>query len=383
MPNGMESKYRRIVAKVGTNLLTGGGEGLDLVVMQSMVRQMAELHQGGTQVLVVSSGAIAAGRDVLGLTKVRKDVPFKQVLAAIGQNRLMQRYQEMFNGYGIKIAQALVSNSDLDDREGYLNVRNTLEGLLALGVLPIINENDVVAIQEIGQAVFGDNDHLSALVANLVDADLLAILSDIDGLYTADPRRNPHAVLISRVDSIDTQVEALAGGTGTNRGRGGMVTKVKGAKTATSSGVTVAIANGHVPDVLLRLARGDAVGTLFPPTTTRLDSRRRWMLSGAGTRGRIVIDAGASQALSGQGRSLLPAGVSAVNGAFGRGDLVEVYNDAGEHIGSGLTNYSSSELAKIKGAKSSELERLLGYRYGDEVIHRNDLVMVDRAAEVR
>ena len=380
MSNESDILYKRIVAKLGTNLLTGGGEGLDQEIIRSVVRQLAELHRQGVQIVVVSSGAIAAGRDALGLAKVRKDVPFKQVLAAIGQSRLMQRYQELFDGYGIKVAQALVANSDLDDREGYLNVRNTLEGLLGLGAVPIVNENDVVAIDEIGPAVFGDNDHLSAVVANLVDADFLVILSDIDGLYTSDPKKNPHAEMVHRVEVIDKQIEGLAGGTGSRRGRGGMVTKVGAAKTATASGVAVAIANGHVPDVLLRLARGEEIGTLFVPTTTRLDSRRRWMLSGAGTRGRIVVDSGAAQALSSNGRSLLPAGITGVEGEFGRGDLVEVHSDAGEQIGCGLTNYTSAELAKIRGANTSDLEKLLGYRYGDEVIHRNDLVLMERGA---
>ena len=380
MSTGTDLRYPRVVAKLGTNLLTGGGEGLDLAMMGSLVGQIAELHRQGVQVLVVTSGAIAAGREALGLSRVRKDIPFKQVLAAVGQGRLMQSYRELFEPHGIQVAQALIANSDLDDREGYLNVRNTLEGLLELGVVPVINENDVVAVEEIGPVVFGDNDRLSAMVANLVDADLLAILSDIDGLYTADPRRDPYAELVPRVERIDRGIERLAGGTGPRGGRGGMVTKIQAAKAATSSGVAVVIANGRVPDILVRLARGEALGTLFEPTATKLDSRRRWMLTGIGSRGRIVIDEGAARALTADHRSLLPAGIRSLEGEFGRGDLVEIYDDQGASVGCGLTNYSAVEVSKIKGARSTELQRLLGYRYGDEVVHRNDLVLFDRAA---
>ena len=373
--------YARVVAKLGTNLLTGGGEGLDLAMMGSLAGQIAELHRQGVQVLVVTSGAIAAGREALGLSRVRKDIPFKQVLAAVGQGRLMHHYQEIFEPHGIQVAQALIANSDLDDREGYLNVRNTLEGLLGLGVVPVINENDVVAVEEIGPVVFDDNDRLSAMVANLVDADLLVLLSDIDGLYTSDPRRNPYAELLPRVERIDQGIEKLAGGAGSRRGRGGMVTKIQAAKAATSSGVTAVIANGRVPDVLARLAQGEAIGTLFEPTATKLDSRRRWMLTGIGSRGRIMIDKGAARALTADHRSLLPAGIRGLEGEFGRGDLVEIHDEAGAAVGCGLTNYSAAELSKIKGARSTDLERLLGYRYGDEVVHRNDLVLFERMVE--
>ena len=379
-PTGLP--YSRIVAKLGTNLLTGGGAGLDPAVMGFLVGQVAELHRQGVQVLLVTSGAIAAGQEALKPSqKARRDIPFKQVLAAVGQGRLMQSYQRLFEPHGIQVAQALIANSDLDDREGYLNVRNTLNGLLDLGVVPVINENDVVAIQEIGPVVFGDNDILSAMVANLVDADLLVILSDIDGLYTADPRRDPDAELVARVERIDSRIEQLAGGAGSRRGRGGMATKIQAARVATSSGVTVVMANGHVPEVLPRVARGEAIGTLFSPTATKLDSRRRWMLSGIGSRGRIVIDQGAARALTADHRSLLPAGIRSLQGEFGRGDLVEICDEQETPVGCGLTNYGASELAKIVGAKSAEIRRLLGYKYGDEVVHRNDLVLLDRARE--
>ena len=368
---------RRIIAKFGTNVLTGGGDGLDDAVMGSLVGQVASLHAEGVQMLVVTSGAIAAGRQALQGAKRRADARHEQVLAAVGQGRLMQAYQRHFEPHGIIVGQALLTKGDLDDREGYLNVRNTLEGLLDLGVVPIINENDVVDLAEMGQVVFGDNDNLSAMVANVVNADLLVMLSDIDGLYTGDPRKDPAADLIPVVNKIDPGIEALAGGIGSGRARGGMVTKVQAAKLATASGVQVVIASGHVPNVLVRLARGEGIGTKFEPTTTRQDSRRRWMLSMVSARGQIVVDHGAAHALSQQGRSLLAAGVHGVAGTFGRGDLVEVCTTDGERVGCGLTNYGAGDLHKLRGARSSDIQRLLGYKYGDEVIHRNDLVVVE------
>jgi glutamate 5-kinase len=373
--------YRRIVAKVGTNLLTGGTDRLDEAFMRSLAAQIAGLRRQGVQVCLVTSGAIAAGREALGsaTTSRGKDIPFKQVLASVGQSRLMRRYEELFQSHGIMVGQALITKSDLDAREGYLNVRNTLLGLLELGVVPIINENDVVDVREIGGVVFGDNDNLSAAVAVVVDADLLAILTDIDGLYTADPRRDPNAKLIARVERIDRQIESLAGGVGTARARGGMITKVQAAKLATASGCNVALANGHAAEALTRLARGESLGTLFPAAISKMDSRRRWMLTGLSAHGRIVVDDGAVRALVEQNRSLLPAGVAAIEGEFGRGDLVDIVDKQGARIGCGLTNYASGELRTIKGAKSSDITRLLGYQFGDEVVHRNDLVLLEPA----
>ncbi|MBI3743358.1 MAG: glutamate 5-kinase [Chloroflexi bacterium] len=372
-------RYKRIVAKFGTNVLTGGSDRLDAKVLASLVAQVACLWKAGVQVLVVTSGAIAAGGEALDVSREGKDVPYKQVLAAVGQSRLMARYQALFEQHRLLVGQALITKGDLDGREGYLNVRNTLEGLLDLGVVPIINENDVVDIREIGGAVFGDNDNLSAAVANLVDADLLVILSDIDGLYTADPRRDPSASLIPRVERVDRSIEALAGDTPSKRSRGGMVTKVQAARLATESGTNVVIANGHTTDVLPRLAQGEAIGTFFVATASKVDSRRRWMVSGLGASGAIVVDDGAVKALTEQHRSLLPAGVRSVEGDFERGALVEVRDSLGRRIGCGLTNYGSRELERIKGAKSADIAKLLGYRYGDEAVHRNHLVMLERA----
>ena len=369
-------RYRRIVAKFGTNLLTGGGDRLDAAILASLVTQVAALRSAGVEMLIVTSGAIAAGRDVLGGEGKRKDIPYKQMLAAVGQGRLMQQYSELFAGHGLHVAQALVTKGDLDNREGYLNVRNTLEGLLEMGVVPIINENDVVDIQEIGGIVFGDNDRLSAAVANLVDADLLAILTDIDGLFTADPRTDATARLIPRVERIDAVTESLAGGVGSQRGRGGMEAKVDAAKLATASGIPVIVANGYMADVLVRLAGGEAIGTLFAAARSRVGSRRRWMVAGLSTQGAIVVDDGAARALAEQHKSLLPAGVQALEGTFARGDLVEIRDTRGTRLGRGLANYSAADLEKIKGARSGDIARLLGYAYGDAVVHRNDLVLM-------
>ena len=372
----MSNLYKRIVVKVGTNLLTSGSDRLDPAVLSSLVSQVAELHAAGVQTVIVSSGAIAAGQEALGAATGRKDIPYKQVLAAVGQSRLMHRYQELFQERGIQVAQALITKGDLDNREGYLNVRNTLEGLLDLGVVPIINENDVVDVREIAEIVFGDNDSLSAAVANLVDADLLALLTDIDGLYSSDPRRNLHAEFIHRVERIDKRIETLAGGAGSRRGRGGMMTKIEAAKVATAAGVTVVIASGHVPSVLLRLANGEAIGTLFAPTGDRIASRRRWLLSGLGSKGRIIVDDGAARALCQDNRSLLPAGISGVSGGFTRGDVVDICDSDGVRLASGLTQYTAADVSKIKGNRTGNIVKKLGYKYGDEVVHRNDMALV-------
>jgi len=368
--------YHRIVAKFGTSLLTGGGDRLNQKVMSSLVDQVAQLHQRGLELIVVSSGAIASGRYKLGLTKKVRGIPFKQVLASVGQSRLMYAYEQLFSQHGITVAQALLTKADLADRAGYLNARNTLLALLELRVLCIVNENDVVAVDEIEEAKFGDNDNLSAMVANLVDADLLLILTDIGGLYTADPHRSPDARLISQVDRIDSEIERLAADTPSQFGTGGMITKIEAAKLAMASGVTVVIAGGREPDVILRLAGGEAVGTRFLPTTSRLESRKRWMLSGLSTRGKLVVDSGAALALKKQKRSLLAAGIRQVEGKFQRGDIVNIYSPEGSRLGCGITNYSSADIEVIKGAHSGEITTLLGYDYGSEVVHRNNLVVL-------
>jgi len=368
--------YKRIIAKFGTSLITGGIGRLDLKAMASLVDQIAQLHSQGHEVIIVSSGAVAAGRQKLELNKERKDIPFKQVLASVGQNQLMHTYEQLFSQHNITVAQALLTKSDLSDRAGYLNARNTLLALIELGVICIVNENDVVATDELGEVAFGDNDNLSAMVANLVDADLLALLTDIDGLYTADPQRNSSAKLIPRVEKIDAMIERLASSTTSSQGVGGMATKVEAARLATSSGVTVVIANGQRPDVLQQVAAGKSFGTLFPPRTSKLESKKRWMLSGLASKGKLIIDGGAVLALRQQNRSLLPAGVASVEGKFNRGDVVGIFDSEGNHLGYGIPNYNSRDVATIKGAHSESISSLLGYEYGTEVIHRNNMVLI-------
>lgn len=370
------SSYQCVVVKLGTNLLTAGTDRLDLETMSSLAGQIARLRREGLDLIVVSSGAIAAGRHKLGLDRERRDIPFRQVLAAVGQSHLMYAYEQLFSWHGITIAQALLTKHALSDRGGYLNARNTLMALMELGVIAIVNENDVVAIDEIKEAKFGDNDNLSAMVANLVDADLLVILTDIGGLYTADPKVDADARLITQVDKIDAGIEALAGGAGSGRGVGGMATKIEAAKLATASGVAVVIAHGREPDVLPRLVSGEAVGTLFPPTHSNVESRKRWMLSGLSTRGEIVVDAGAIVALRERGRSLLPAGVVAVQGDFQRGDTVNILGLGGERIACGIASYGAADMVRIKGLQSDQILDRLGYEYGAEAVHRNNLVLL-------
>ncbi len=368
--------YKRIIAKFGTNLLTGGTGRLDLDIMSTLVRQIVQLHSQGHELIIVSSGAVAAGRQKLGTTREQRGIPFKQVLASVGQSHLMYTYEQLFSKHNIIIAQALLTKSDLLDRAGYLNARNTLLALIELGVICIVNENDVVATDELGELTFGDNDNLSAMVANLVDADLLALLTDIDGLFTADPQRDPEARLIPMVDKIDTEIERLAGGTLSSCGVGGMITKLEAAKLATASGVTVVIANGRKPDILLEIASGKNMGTIFPPRTSKMESRKRWMLSGLASKGKLIIDDGAVLALKKHNRSLLPAGVVSVEGEFQRGDVVDIFDSHGNHIGCGMPNYNARDINIIKGAHSRAISRLLGYEYGTEVIHRNNMVLI-------
>lgn len=368
--------YHRIVVKFGTSLLTGGSERLDRDVMSSLVAQVAQLHKRGREVVVVSSGAIASGRHRLELARKLKGIPFKQVLASVGQYYLMQAYERLFQQHDITVAQALLAKTDLVDRAGYLNARNTLLALLELKVLCVVNENDVVAVDELEEARFGDNDNLSAMVANLIDADLLLLLTDAAGLYTADPHRDTNARLISEVKQIDSEIERLAADTYGDLGTGGMITKLEAARLATASGVTVVIADGREPDVILRVAGGEAVGTRFLPVASKLESRKRWMLSGLSTKGRLVVDSGAATALRKQKRSLLAAGIREVEGTFQRGDIVNIYDPGGVQLGCGITNYSSADINAIKGAHSRKITTLLGYDYGSEVVHRNNLVVL-------
>jgi glutamate 5-kinase len=370
-----EVRYQRIVAKVGTNVLTAGTDRLDLEVMSSLVGQVARLHRQGRDVLIVSSGAIACGRHRLATLKERKDVPFRQVLASVGQTYLMQAYDELFAWHDIVVAQTLLTKRDLADRQGYLNARNTLLALLEVKAVPIVNENDVVAVEEIEGVKIGDNDNLSALVANLVDADLLVLLTDQGGLFTSDPRLHPDARLIERVERIDDEIEQLAGESG-ELGIGGMTTKIQAARLATAGGTHVVIADGRDKDVLVRLAEGEALGTLLPATVDRLEGRKRWMLTGLSLKGRIVVDAGAARALREEKRSLLPAGIRQVEGTFERGDAIAICDSKGQRIACGIASYGSGDIESIHGLRSERIEEVLGYQYGAEVVHRDNLVVL-------
>ena len=362
--------------KVGTSLLTGGTDRLDLEIMSTVVGQVARARELGYDVLLVSSGAVAAGRHVLKLKPDSKVLTLRQALAAVGQGHLMNAYEQLFSWHEVHVAQALLSRRDLVDRLGYLNVRNTLLALLERRVVPVINENDVVAVEELEGDVFGDNDTLSAMVANLVDADLLVLLGELAGLYTADPHLDPDARLIPYVERAGEHLDAIAGGSWDGRGRGGMATKLHAARLATASGISVVMASGKEPNVLLRLLEGEDIGTYFPATSSKMESRKRWMLSGLSTRGEIVVDDGAATVLRDRQRSLLPAGVKQVNGPFNRGDIISITDASSVQIACGITNYDSHEVSKIMGIHSTRIVETLGHQYGEEVVHRNNMVVL-------
>lgn len=357
------------------------GYGLEEKVMADLVRQVSELRRDqGAEVLLVTSGAIAAGRGIIGrqgADQLGKDIVTRQVLAAIGQSQLMRGYEELFAQHQVKIAQTLLTINDLSNRQSYLNVRNTLMALLDLGIVPVINENDVVAVDEIGE-VFGDNDRLSALVATLVDADLLIVLTDIDGLYTADPRTNSDASLVRVVERVDSSIEAMAGEHSNPWARGGMPTKIEAARLVTTAGIGMVICNGRSPDAVLKAAQGEDFGTRFEPAGEKLEARKRWMLSRVQDNrwGEITVDDGAVRALRKQSVSLLPAGVKEVKGDFLRGDIIYISGEKGQRIACGIANYTAADIARISGFRSDRIQSILGYHYGQEVVHRNNMVLL-------
>jgi glutamate 5-kinase len=366
-------KRMRSVIKLGTSTLTDGTRYLSPPLLIEIARQISCLNEAGHQILLVSSGAIAAGRERLHFPHLPKDIPAKQMLAAVGQPRLMALYERVFGFYGLCVAQILLTRRDLAGRQGYLNARNTLSALIEQKVIPVVNENDTVATEEIR---VGDNDNLSALVANLVDADQLILLTDQDGLYSADPRSDPRARLVAEVSEREIPPElwkAAGGGHGT--GTGGMATKLQAAELARRSGACCIIARGAEPNVLLRIADGEKLGTRFLPVATAVESRKRYILSGVQAPGCILVDEGAAGALR-RGGSLLPVGVTAVSGDFDRGDTVRVSIAGGAEIARGIVNYDSRDLVRLIHCSSDEIESILGYDFGDEVIHRNDLVLL-------
>jgi len=368
-------RYRRIVAKFGTSLLTAGSDRLDLESMSRLVGQAVRLRKLGCEVVIVSSGAQAAGRHRLSVHLPPGAAPSRQAYASVGQSHLMQSWDELFDWHDTVVAQVLLTRRDLSDRLGYLNSRNTLRDLLEAGTVPIVNENDAVALDRVLATRIGENDSLSAYVANLIDADLLAILTDVEGLYDTDPHQNPEARLIRRVERIDTTTAAVASGA-SGPGTGGMATKLAAARVATQGGIDVVVASGREPDALVAIASGAELGTFFPAGGDRLESRKRWILSTISRAGHVVVDRGAASALRKDGRSLLPAGVVAIQGRFDRGEAVEVRGPKGERIAAGLTNYASDEIERIRGLHSDRISETLGYAYGDEVIHRDNLVLL-------
>ena len=369
-----DTQPRRIICKLGTNLLTAGTDRLDPGVMEEVVRQVAELRNSGVQVAVVTSGAVTAGRARVGVTQTRATVGARQALAAIGQAQLVQRYDSLLQRYGLTAAQALITRGDVAERRGYLNVRNTLLRLLQYGVVPIINENDVVADEELRGGAFGENDALSALIANLIDADLLIMLSDVDGFYDHDPRTSDQAQLISVLRHPASMLSAA--GDVDERSRGGMRAKLLAAHRASAGGTDVVIASGREPNVISRIASGERLGTLVPADSTVRDSRERWLLAGLHNGEGVDLDPGAVAALTKHGRSLLPAGITGVRGQFERGDVIQMYDVNDVAVAVGISNYSSSETARIQGKKSAQIVEELGYNYGSAVVHRNNLALL-------
>ncbi len=371
----------RIVVKLGTTLLTGGMDSLDLKTISGIFDQIAAIKNSGVEVLVVSSGAVAAGRESLSRTPCkgklqRGTVAYRQALAALGQPQLMMTFEQLFAEHGIEVAQALISRGDLQSRSRYLNVRNTLDALLSIGAIPILNENDVVAVEELAGLVYGDNDRLSAMVANTVDADLLILLGDMDGLHKTDPHIDPNSELIPVVEEINESIEDAARGPHDQRGSGGMASKLDAARLAMDSGIPMVIASGRIENVIESICDGEQIGTRFISRVSRKESRKRWILTGRSEhRGSVAVDAGASKALKKNGNSLLPIGIVSVSGTFSRGDIIEVTEIDGTTIGWGLAAYPSSDVELIKGAKSKALPELLGHYYGAEVIHRNNLAL--------
>lgn len=365
-------RCRRIVVKIGSAVLTGQ-KGLDRVMIHRISDQIAELRGEGREILVVSSGAIASGMKKLGLTEKPKSIPYKQATAAVGQSFLMQAWEEAFEKHDILVAQVLLTGDDLGYRQRYLNARNTLETLIEWNIVPIINENDTVAVEEIK---FGDNDQLAVLIGGLVGADLVVILTDTAGLYDRDPREYPSARLITEIHKVDRRVLSCASSQTSSTGTGGMISKLLAAKKSLSIGIPLVIAPGRERDVLLRLVQGECLGTLFIPDRKLYQGRKVWLAHVPHPAGDLILDDGAVDAIVRKGKSLLPAGILEVQGTFGMGAPVRCLDVSGKVIAVGLSNYKSSEIEKIKGCHTSEIESILGYKHSDEVIHRNNLALV-------
>jgi glutamate 5-kinase len=363
---------KRVVIKVGTSTLAHSTGKLNLNRMEQLVRQLVDLQNQGREVVLVSSGAIGIGTGRLGFSERPSSIVERQAVAAVGQCLLMQVYEKLFSEYGQIVAQVLLTRSDISDRKRYLNARNTILTLLKYHVIPIINENDTVATEELK---IGENDSLSALVAGLIEADLLILLSDIDGLYTADPKLDPTATLIPLVTEINSELLGMAGGAGSALGTGGMITKLEAAQMATAAGASMVLMNGQNPAKIQTIFSGTPEGTVFLSNQTVVNSRKRWIAYGPMVNGQLIVDSGAERALLKKGTSLLPSGIVDLDGDFEEGDLIKILNQDQVELGRGLTNYGKEQLLKIKGRKSSEIETILGFKAADEVIHRDNLVI--------
>jgi len=366
-------QVRRIVVKVGSSILASVETGLHHEVFSHLTKEISDLKRKGYEIVLVSSGAIAAGMEKLGYKTRPQSITQKQATAAVGQSRLMKIYEDHFSRYQQMVAQILLTHDDLSHRRRFLNARNTLLTLLGLGIIPIINENDTVVVDEIK---FGDNDNLSALITNLIEADLLIILTDIEGLCDADPRYDPQARCISLVEDIDIDMDGVIGDTDGEWNVGGMVSKIQAAKKSSRFGIPTVIACGTKEGVLHQVLQGKEVGTLILPNKEALSSRKHWIAFNLKPKGDVVVDEGAKKAIVQKGKSLLPSGVVRVRGAFDRGDPVSCLGPRGKEFARGLVNYSANELERIKGHKTEQIEKALGYKYSDEIIHRDDLVLL-------
>jgi glutamate 5-kinase len=367
------TRAKRIVVKIGSSVLVEEGIGLDLVAFSKLAKEISQVHTDSREIVVVSSGAIAAGMERLGYDKRPQTIPGIQAAAAVGQPHLMKIYQDCFFNYRKQVAQILLTHEDLSNRHRYLNARNTLLALLGMGFIPIVNENDTVAVEEIQ---FGDNDNLSALVTSLVSADLLIILSDIAGLYDRDPKHDNQAKLMDLVENIERDMVSRAAETRNPWSIGGMASKIEAARKAVRFGVPTLVANGKVDGILKQILDGEKVGTLFLPLADRLSSRKQWIAYGLKPTGQVIVDDGAKTAIVSHGKSLLPRGVVDARGEFDRGDAVSCLDAEGREFGRGLVNYNCQELKNIKGRQSRDIEGIIGYKYTDEIIHRDDLVIL-------
>lgn len=375
--HSLPAEIKRIVIKIGSGVISDQ-QGLNESMIAQLSVEICQLREAGIEVILVSSGAVAAGRNVLGLSERPKTIPQKQAAAAVGQPRIMRAYKECFRNCDQVVAQVLLTRDDLSNRRRYLNAHNTFEALLEYGVTPIVNENDTVVIEEIR---FGDNDNLSAMVASLMEADLLLILSDVNGFYNGDPSQGKNACLLPLIERITPEIEAMAGSSRGTLGTGGMQTKIQAAHKATLAGIPTLIVNGRTPGIISKVIAGEPVGSLFLAAGSKLNARKRWIALSMKPSGHILLDAGAVKAVRDAGKSLLPTGIIAIEGNFERGDAVHICDSAGSAFAIGVANYTCAELTQIKGHRCLEIEQILGYQYRDEAVYRDNLVLIRDATE--